>query len=141
MKYRRKTVEYDVYRWDGDFTSEYPEWMNEALADESILDRGDHLIVNTFDNGSVVLPGDYILRDPFSKLSTTTELGLNSDYVQVTDDQCLDVKTLKRMLLALPDNAITNVTGVEGTCGSVGFYVKWEPQVRKKLNLDDIIGG
>jgi hypothetical protein len=141
MRYRKRLLEYDAYRWDGDFTAKYPKWLDEALANELVLDRGDHLIMNTFDNSCVVGPGDYILRGPQSELVTVTQEELDASYVPTGEDYCLDVKALKRLLSFIPDDAMTNISGLKGNKLSVELFLSWESSKGRTMSLDDMIGG
>ena len=68
MKYRKKPVVIEAFKFDGDFISStgdlyVPEWASEALDIGVLVFEGENdLFVNTLEGKMLVTPGDYVIQ-------------------------------------------------------------------------------
>lgn len=61
-KYRKKPVEVEAVKWDGNRISEVTDWVSKGLEDNSIFRMGDKVLIKTLEGDMQASPGDYIIR-------------------------------------------------------------------------------
>lgn len=69
MKYRKKPVEVEAFRWTGGIDqTEDPEWIVEAIKDGRVAvrpgnyKRPPYMVIQTLEGSHIAQPGDYIIR-------------------------------------------------------------------------------
>lgn len=63
MKYRKKPVIIDAFKWTGDENqTEDPEWINKLMQGGAVRVVGGFMEIETLEGVMKVNPGDYIIR-------------------------------------------------------------------------------
>ncbi|MCO7121931.1 hypothetical protein NIA71_08200 [Ihubacter massiliensis] len=68
MKYRKKPVEVEAFRWTGGIDqTEDPEWIVEAIKDGRVVITSDnyntpYMVIQTLKGSHIAQPGDYIIK-------------------------------------------------------------------------------
>lgn len=63
MKYRKKPVVVEAFRWTGDYSRpDNPDWINEALKDGDVEIIEGEMIINTLEGTMLASLGDYIIQ-------------------------------------------------------------------------------
>ena len=68
MKYRKKPVEVEAFRWTGGIDqTEDQEWIAEAIKDGRVVITSDnyntpYMVIQTLEGSHIAQPGDYIIK-------------------------------------------------------------------------------
>lgn len=62
MKYRKKPVVIEAVQWDGNIMSEFPDWITQALEDNTLFGMGNDVIISTLEGEMTASPEDYIIK-------------------------------------------------------------------------------
>ncbi|NCC96396.1 MAG: hypothetical protein EOM02_06095 [Synergistales bacterium] len=62
MRYRKKPVEVEAFRWTGKDSDVLPEWLVVAMQQRIVAKRYTYLYIDTLEGTHRADPGDYIIQ-------------------------------------------------------------------------------
>ena len=87
MRYRKKPVEVEAFRWTGEDSDVLPKWLVVAMQQHSVAKRYPCLYIDTREGTQRVDPGDYIICDAKGKIYPCKQDIFEMTYEEVKEDE------------------------------------------------------
>lgn len=85
MTYRKKPVDVEAFRWEGQDRSQSPPWMCIALDEGQVSINGLALIVYTAQGPNRVNRGDWVIRAADGRMWGTDDVYFHDNYESVSN--------------------------------------------------------
>ena len=121
MRYRKKPVEVEAFRWTGgQDQTEDPAWFVEAFKAGVVSVRCPYLYIDTLEGTHTANPGDYIIRGVKGELYPCKPDIFRATYEPVDDLESFSCATCRELFAGVPCNdqgECTRCAGFDHGCG------------------------
>lgn len=86
MKYRKKPIIVDAFKWTGDPDEQLPEWITEAIKKNEVFfkDRGTLKVKMVVDQGAQTAElGYYVVMDKYGAMSVYSPEGFEATFEHI----------------------------------------------------------